>query len=118
MKSVKHFGSVCDFAQFRKLILFASVMLALPARADDLVYRDGRVTVRFRTSVPCASEKLTAALATVSTVPAMAAQVIIRGKEIVGCWSVLPDASTVILGDEAGGGGIFPPNLLKVVPDV
>ena len=99
------------------LLLVAMLLLAPSAKAQEMVYQQGALTVRL-TSQPCASEVFAAALKVQGAVSVpKAAQVIMGQRSVPACWALDSDAD-VAMADQDGDKGFLPLAWFKIEPGV
>lgn len=98
-----------------KSLILAFAVMAGPAVADVMVYKDDNVLVQLADTA-CAKASLIAVLKGADLDGAKAALVLFEGKNILACWALIPGG--VVLVDEAGGGGIFPITSFKRSPGI
>jgi hypothetical protein len=96
----------------KAIIALILLLVAAPVLAEDLVYRNGTLTIRISDS-PCTSEVLGTAIKGMDAVgPVKAAQVMIRQQRLAACWALDADGD-VLLVDQQGDGGFMPREWFK-----
>jgi len=94
----------------RTLVCAGIAMLAFSASADDMLFRQGDVSIRL-TQAPCVLPPALEAMATVVPTPAKAAEVLEGSRKSVACWVIDEDGDVLIVTDDMRGayiaGGLF-----------
>lgn len=89
-------------------------LLALSAQADDMIFRQGDLSIRL-TQSPCAVPHAAAAIATAIQSQVRAVEVTNGSKKVAGCWAI-DDEQDVLIVTEDGRGGWIPAAAFKRAP--
>lgn len=101
----------------KALIGLILALVAAPALAEALIYRDAVVTVRVADR-PCENQLLAEHLKVFSATPPLAARVHFKGRDMAAC--AVPNEQRGIMAvlDEEGSGGLLPLAAFKDDPGV
>lgn len=100
-----------------RAILLILAFLCVPALADDLIYKQGTLSVRL-TQAPCTSPALALMLAQLDNTAEPRRAIVHHGRELVeSCWGIDTDAD-IVLADAKGGSGFLPHDWFKRVPSI
>lgn len=101
----------------KRYIVGASfAMLAFSAQADDMLFRQGDLSIRLM-QTPCEVPFAATAIANVIKTPAQAVEVMQGSRKVAGCWAI-DDEQDVLVVTEDGRGGYIPAAAFKRAPSV
>ena len=89
----------------RAFVCAGIAVLALSAQADDMVFRQGDVSVRL-TQEPCAVPQAIVMLWGVMEKAALAAEVTEGTRKTAGCWVIDADGDVALVTEDGRGGYI------------
>lgn len=90
----------------KRFLLFVALLLALPAFAADMIYREGANSVRLKTSA-CSQKVVLDMLAPPVQAQWFDAEATVNGKNFIACWRPMGDAVIHLLYED-GDQGLIP----------
>lgn len=101
----------------KRIVLCAgAALLAFSAMADDMLFRQGDLSIRLM-QAPCEVPFAATAIASVIKNPAQAVEVMQGSRKVAGCWAIDEDQDVLVITEDRQGGYI-PAAAFKRAPSV